>query len=75
MVREKTIDERVAEQEARAVQIEASVDDALSLVGETRRDVDTLRDLVTEARSVLTRLQTYERDLQWLREERGKAKR
>lgn len=75
MVREKTIDERVAEQEARAAQLETSVDDTLTLVGETRRDVDTLRDLVTEARSVLTRLQTYERDLQWLREERGKAKR
>ena len=75
MVREKTIDERVAEQEAKAALIEASVDDALNLVGETRRDVDDLRSLVTEARAVLTRLQTYEADLKWLRDERGKAKR
>lgn len=75
MVREKTIDERVAEQEARAALIEANVDDALNLVGETRRDVDDLRSLVTEARAVLTHLQTYEADLKWLRDERGKAKR
>lgn len=53
MVREKAIDERVAE---------------------TEETVSELRALVAEVRAALVRLESYEQDMKWLRDERRKAR-
>lgn len=53
MVREKPVEERVAQAE---------------------ETVNELRSLVAEVRATLVRLESYESDLKWLRDERRKAR-
>lgn len=60
MVQPKPVEDRIAAQEAKA--------DALET------DVLELRDLMAQVRAALTRLEGYERELQWLQAERRKAR-
>lgn len=43
-------------------------------VADAERDVTELRALLDQARAVIARLEGYEPDLKWLRNERSKAR-
>lgn len=71
---QETVSQRIAAQEARTAAVEAAVNLARDRADNALTEAAELRELITSARAIINRLESYERDMQWLRDERRKAR-